>query len=202
MVWKREAPVDSIASTLVLLISSMLSYKSLATKPIERRAMAIMPAKIPGPNMVTKSNAQIRELMEREEAIISKAIGRTKVVEGVVFRAAKKAIGNAIITPSSVPKVAMFSVSQRAWYNLLMYSQLGGNMRLIKSAAWVGASETKNQMVSSVITTQQYRVSKMVKNQPLQTIQALRLVWLFHTNFCSNSPIFLSIQKGIHRPIQ
>jgi len=69
-------------------------------KPIERRPIATMAARMPGPMIVTKSSAQISELMERDETIRSRARGRTSQTEGVVLRAAQKAIGTARTMPS------------------------------------------------------------------------------------------------------
>ena len=59
-------------------------------KPIERSAIATMPASTPGPRMVTSSSAQISELIERDETMISSAIGRTNTTLGVVLRAAQE----------------------------------------------------------------------------------------------------------------
>ena len=44
---------------------------------MERSAMATIPASTPGPRMATSRSAQISELIEREETMASKAIGRT-----------------------------------------------------------------------------------------------------------------------------
>jgi hypothetical protein len=52
--------------------------------------------------------------------MIRRAIGRTNLVLGVVFRAARKATGSAITIAIIVPMVAMFSVSQSGSHNSLM----------------------------------------------------------------------------------
>lgn len=93
------APVALIASTWFASISSIASYNSLAMKPIERNAIAMMPANSPGPTIETNNKAQMSELIEREETMISSAIGRTKVVLGVVLGAARNATGTAPAKP-------------------------------------------------------------------------------------------------------
>ena len=98
-------------------------------KPIDLSAIAIMPAKTPGPRIDTNNKAQIKELIEREETMINRAIGRNKVLLGVVFRAAKKATGTAMAVPNSVPKVAILSVSHNGDQSSLMDVQFGGNIR-------------------------------------------------------------------------
>ena len=75
--------------------------------------MAINPAKTPGPMIATNNKAQISELIERDETIIKRAKFRIIYLSGVVFLAAKNAIGMAIIVASTVPKVAMFNVSHK-----------------------------------------------------------------------------------------
>ena len=112
MTWIRLAPVASMASTWFWSISSIASYRSLATKPIERREMAMTPANRPGPTMETSNKAQIRELMEREDTMINNATGRTNLALGVVLRAARNATGTAMTMENIVPSVAMFMVSQ------------------------------------------------------------------------------------------
>jgi len=48
----------------------------LATKPIDLSPMATIPASTPGPMIETNSSAQISELIERDETMIRRAIGR------------------------------------------------------------------------------------------------------------------------------
>ena len=45
------------------------------------------PAKMPGPTMATSIRAQIRELIERDETMMNRAMGRTNRTLGVVFLA-------------------------------------------------------------------------------------------------------------------
>jgi hypothetical protein len=59
--------------------------------------------------------------------MIRSAIGRTKARLGVVFRAARKAIGTAIAMASSVPSVAMLIVSQRGSQIFSRYDQRSGS---------------------------------------------------------------------------
>lgn len=73
--------------------------------------MAKIPATCPGPMMATSSRPQMIELIEREATMTSSATGRTRVADGVVLRAARKASGTARTTASSVPRVAMLTVS-------------------------------------------------------------------------------------------
>ncbi len=62
--------------------------------------------------MVTSMRAQSRELIERDEAMINSAIGRTNTECGVVLRAAQNATGTAMTMDIIVPRVAIFRVSQ------------------------------------------------------------------------------------------
>ena len=48
-----------------------------------------MPANTPGPMIVTSINAQISELIERDDTTTKSATGRTKATLGVVLRAAQ-----------------------------------------------------------------------------------------------------------------
>ena len=120
-------------------------------KPMERKAIAIIPASTPGPRIETKRRAQMSELIEREATMIKSARGRKKRVLGVVLRAAKNATGTAITVPSAVPKVAILRVSHNAHQRSLMDNQSGGTIRLPISSARFGASVTNSQIVSSVM---------------------------------------------------
>ena len=93
------------------------SVRGVAMNPIDRRLIAIIPATTPGPMIETSSRDQISELMERDETMISNAIGRRMRVSGVVLRAARKASGTAITMVSMVPSVAILMVSQRGSHN-------------------------------------------------------------------------------------
>ena len=84
----------------------------MAQKPIDRIAIAMTPAKTPGPMMAISSSAHISELIERVETMIRRAMGRINNAEGVVFRAARNATGTAKHNAIIVPSVAIFSVSQ------------------------------------------------------------------------------------------
>ena len=86
---------------------------------MERKLMATIPATTPGPMIDTSKSDQIKELIEREETMIRRAIGRTNLL-GVVFRAARKATGTAITIAIIVPMVAMLRVSQSGTHNSLM----------------------------------------------------------------------------------
>ncbi len=86
-------------------------------KPIERSPIATMPASTPGPSTVTSSSAQISELIERDDTMISSATGRTNRTLGVVLRAAMNATGTATRMASRVPSVAIASVSQSGRHN-------------------------------------------------------------------------------------
>ena len=48
-----------------------------------------MPANTPGPMIVTSINAQINELIERDDTMINSAAGRMNATLGVVLRAAQ-----------------------------------------------------------------------------------------------------------------
>ena len=71
---------------------------------------------------------------------------------GVVLLAAKNAIGTAITKPNKVPKVAMLRVSHSGHHSSCTEAQAGGIMREPMSLNCVGASVTKAQMVSCVMT--------------------------------------------------
>src|SRR5215471_2643530 len=114
--------------------------------------MAKMPASTPGPTIVTSMSAQISELIERDATMTNRATGRTSAALGVVLRAAHQAIGTATTTASAVPSVAMLIVSHRGRHSTRMKAQSGGTMRAPRSAAWVGASVTKAQIVFSEIS--------------------------------------------------
>jgi hypothetical protein len=75
-----------------------------------------------------------------------------KVALGVVLLAAKKAMGTAITKPNKVPKVAMLMVSHKGHHNSCTEDHAGGIMREPMSLNWAGASATKAQMVSWVMT--------------------------------------------------
>ena len=62
--------------------------------------------------MAISSSAQMSELMERVETMISSAMGLMNSADGVVFRAARNATGTAKQSAIRVPSVAMFKVSQ------------------------------------------------------------------------------------------
>jgi hypothetical protein len=72
----------------------------------------MIPAKTPGPMIVTSMSAQISALIERDETIMNSAIGRTTLTLGVVLRAAQYATGTASRTAITVPTVAILIVSQ------------------------------------------------------------------------------------------
>jgi hypothetical protein len=80
-------------------------------KPIERSAMAMMPASTPGPRIATSRRPQISALIERDETIMRSATGRTKRMLGVVLRAARKPSGVPRRIARRVPRVAMLIVS-------------------------------------------------------------------------------------------
>ena len=89
---RREAPVASMASTAPSSISSIASAVSLPMKPMERAAIAQMPAIGPGPKMATKTSAQTTVLTDREATRMSRPMAQVAVLN-VVLRAARKATG-------------------------------------------------------------------------------------------------------------
>jgi len=115
--------VAVIASTCVSSISSIASYSSFAQNPMDRIAIAMTPANTPGPMIAISRSAQISELMERVETIISNAMGRIRKREGVVLRAAKKATGTArTIRPSPRSartwRTATFTPCRKTWMRI------------------------------------------------------------------------------------
>ena len=114
--------------------------------PMERKAIARIPATCPGPNSATSKSAQTRALIDREETIRRRANGRT-AGNGAVFRAARSATGTAAITARSVPKVAMVIVSHKGRSRPAVEPQSGGVIRPNRSLACAGASPTNSQRV-------------------------------------------------------
>ena len=93
---------------------------------MERRLIATIPATTPGPIIDTRRRAQISELMDREETIISSAIGRINLVLGVVFRAAKKATGKAIIIASIVPTSNNINSTKLSFKSIEIFNHRSG----------------------------------------------------------------------------
>jgi hypothetical protein len=88
----HEAPAAVNASTGSALASSTASAKSLPTNPMERKAIAIVPASAPGPKIATNSSAQTSELTERDATRISLANSLT-IRMGTMLLAAISPIG-------------------------------------------------------------------------------------------------------------
>ena len=131
--------------------------------------IAIVPAKTPGPKIKTSIKAQINEFTDLDDTIIKRPIVRTTML-GVVLRAVANATGTAITMARIVPIVAMFIVSQTGFHNLAIYDHFGGTMRALMSAAWFGASATKNQTVFSDIICQAYIITASPINQQTHLI--------------------------------
>ena len=131
--------------------------------------IAIVPAKTPGPKIKTKIKAQINEFTDLEDTIIKRPIVRTTIF-GVVLRAVANATGTAIAMAMIVPIVAIFIVSQTGFHSLSIYDHFGGTMREPISAAWLGASVTKNHTVFSDIICQAYIIMAMPTNQQTHLI--------------------------------
>ena len=119
---------------------------------------------MPGPKIKTNIRAHINEFTDLDDTIIKRPIVRT-IRFGVVLRAVAKATGTAITMAIIVPIVAIFIVSQTGFHNLSIYDHFGGTMREAISAAWLGASVTKNQTVFSDIICQAYIIMAMPINQ-------------------------------------
>jgi sugar lactone lactonase YvrE len=88
----HEAPAAVNASTGSALASSTASAKSLPANPMERKAIAIVPASAPGPKIATNSSAQTSELTERDATRISLANSLT-IRMGTMLLAAISPIG-------------------------------------------------------------------------------------------------------------
>ena len=67
----QGAPAALSASIGPGRASSSASPKSFPTKPMERNAMAMVPASAPGPKIATNSSAHTSEFTEREDTSIS-----------------------------------------------------------------------------------------------------------------------------------
>src|SRR2546425_7702820 len=96
------APAASSASIGPVDVSSKASPKSLPTNPIDRKAIASVPAKAPGPKMPTKSSAHTSELTERDDTRTSLA-RRLTGANGHRLCAASTPTGSASIRESKVP---------------------------------------------------------------------------------------------------
>src|SRR5579871_375747 len=105
-----DAPLAVSASIEPLLDSSSASAKSFPVKPIERKAIARVPARGPGPNMATNRRAHIKELIDREVTKTNLA-NRLSARFGVTLRAARRPTGKAMTIAMIVPSVAICSVS-------------------------------------------------------------------------------------------
>ena len=77
---------------------------------MERAVTDQTPAMGPGPNMATKNKPQTTVLTERDATSMKRAMNQVAAL-GVVFLAARNAIGNAMKTVAAVPRVAMCTVS-------------------------------------------------------------------------------------------
>ncbi len=88
-------PVASMASTVPWSTSSMASATSLPRKPMERMAMAQMPATGPGPKMATKIKAQTTVLMDLDDTRMKRPMNQVTPLM-VVLRAERKATGRAM----------------------------------------------------------------------------------------------------------
>ena len=155
---------------------------------MDRRAIAMIPANTPGPRIETNNRDQINELMDRDETMTRRAIGRRSVGLGEVLRAARKATGTARTSASRVPRVAMFRVSHRGTQSLSMYSHLGGTILEPMSAAMAGASSTKNHSVFSETSCQHQTNSAVPKNQSAQWVNCVlrsRCFQIFSWEFIS-----------------
>ena len=103
---RHGAPVAANASIGPRCVSASASPKSLPTKPIERNAIASVPASAPGPKTPTNSSAHTSELTERDDTRISLASKLTGI-DGTSLCAARTPTGKASTSASSVPNAAM-----------------------------------------------------------------------------------------------
>jgi hypothetical protein len=106
----QGAPAAVSASIGPGCASSSASPKSLPTKPIERNAMASVPASAPGPKMPTNSSAHTSEFTLRDDTSTSFA-ARFTGVDGTRLWAASTPTGSAITSARRVPSDAMWMVS-------------------------------------------------------------------------------------------
>ena len=106
----------------------MASATSLPMTPIDRKAMAQMPAMGPGPKMATNSSPHTTVLTEREVTRINRPMNQVTTL-GLVLRADKNAIGKAMITVAAVPRVAIWMVSSSGAARVSRNSRSGGHIR-------------------------------------------------------------------------
>jgi hypothetical protein len=114
--------------------------------PIERSAMAMIPASKPGPRIATSRSAQIRALTEREATMMKTATGRTNRTLGVVLRAARKATGTARRIASRCPECGDVDGVPKRRPKLVHVGPARRHHPSIRSAACSGASHTKAQI--------------------------------------------------------
>ena len=96
--------------------------------PIEWSAMARMPGSTPMPTARTNTRAKMMSGIARASTMIARAKAFT-IGCGVVFAAARKAIGTESTTARNVPINAIHNVSMAASITLPMSVNWGGHMR-------------------------------------------------------------------------
>ncbi len=133
-----------IASTWPRSISSMPSAMSLLVNPMERMAMAMTPARGPGPKITVNMMAQTSSFTDLEVTTITRASHRVVWLR-VVFWAAIRATGMERNAARMVPRVAMLIVSIIGAIISSKKEISGGNMRSPRSRTWAGASRTNGQ---------------------------------------------------------
>lgn len=162
---KRLLPVDLIASTGPLSISSILSEKKRAQNAIVSTIMVKIPAKDPNPTEITNKSAHTKSGIVRITDTIKRSTPLTTAC-GVVFLEINRAIGRLITTPSTVPTSAISNVSNIAKKILCQRLISGGNAREINTPILPIPSHVLLNEISAFITPE-------IKNpaNPTMTIQ-------------------------------
>src|SRR6056297_2899705 len=126
------APVAVMASTWPGSISSMASAISFEQKPIDRTAIASVPASAPEPKMMTNTSAQMMTFTDRDAEMMNFP-RRNEYRLGVVFSAPSSDTGTDSKIASAVPRMAMWTVSIIGPMISPVYPTFGGYIRVTRS---------------------------------------------------------------------
>ena len=162
-----------MASTGARSISSIASYSSLATKPMERSAIATMPGSRPGPRMDDQQQRpdQRVDRPRRDDDEQRDRPQQQRARRRVAGRERRRS-GPPSARPEAVPSVAMFSVShnglpEHRQVRSIAAAPCGHRCRPPASAH----PSTKDQIVSRVISCQQNTV-RATSAEPARTTPA------------------------------
>jgi len=116
----------------------MASATSFEQNPIERTAIASVPASAPEPKTMTNTKAQMMTFTDRDAEMMNFP-SRSVYRFGVVFSAPSNDTGIDNRIASAVPRIAMWTVSIIGPMISPVYPTSGGYIRLIRSINSTGA---------------------------------------------------------------